>query len=324
MKKLFFLILLLGAFFGAQVVYFQNFAKSEKVLDFDQISNSIVSIESQPNNPNQRFGSGVIISSDGYIITAFHLLSGSLSSIKIDDQSYTANLIGFDEYADLAVLKVNGDNLRPIIFSAIDDLKVGDTVYAIGNPFNLGISVSKGILSATGRNFGNPYLDIIQTDAAINLGSSGGAIINEAGELIGLSTLIASGSGGSDGVGFALPSSRVLSIANEIIKYGDVSRAWIGDFSFRRSFFNLNGERVPAIYVFQNQLPLSSQPIDGGLIDGDIIVDIKGAQARWSTLRASVNSISPGEVLELIVIRDGEEKKLEIVTKERPNTPQAL
>ena len=111
MKKLFFLILLLGAFFGAQVVYFQNFAKSEKVLDFDQISNSIVSIESQPNNPNQRFGSGVIISSDGYIITAFHLLSGSLSSIKIDDQSYTANLIGFDEYADLAVLKVNGDNL---------------------------------------------------------------------------------------------------------------------------------------------------------------------------------------------------------------------
>ncbi len=231
MKKLFFLILLLGAFFGAQVVYFQNFVKSEKVLDFDQISNSIVSIESQPNNPNQRFGSGVIISSDGYIITAFHLLSGSLSSIKIDDQSYTANLIGFDEYADLAVLKVNGDNLRPIIFSAIDDLKVGDTVYAIGNPFNLGISVSKGILSATGRNFGNPYLDIIQTDAAINLGSSGGAIINEAGELIGLSTLIASGSGGSDGVGFALPSSRVLSIANEIIKYGDVSRAWIGDFN---------------------------------------------------------------------------------------------
>ena len=102
MKKLFFLILLLGAFFGAQVVYFQNFVKTEKVLDFDQITNSIVSIESQPNNPNQRFGSGVIISSDGYIITAFHLLSGSLSSIKIDDELYTANLIGFDEYADLA------------------------------------------------------------------------------------------------------------------------------------------------------------------------------------------------------------------------------
>ena len=324
MKKLFFLILLLGAFFGAQVVYFQNFVKTEKVLDFDQISNSIVSIESQPNNPNQRFGSGVIISSDGYIITAFHLLSGSLSSIKIDDESYTANLIGFDEYADLAVLKVNGDNLRPIIFSATDDLKIGDTVFAIGNPFNLGISVSKGILSATGRNFGNPYLDIIQTDAAINLGSSGGAIINEDGELIGLSTLIASGSGGSDGVGFALPASRVLSIANEIIKYGGVSRAWIGDFNFRRGSYNFNGERVPAIYVFSNQLPLSSQPIDGGLLDEDIIIAIKGSQARWPTLRASVNSISPGEILELTVIRNGDEKKLEIVTKERPNTPQAL
>ena len=86
----------------------------------------------------------------------------------------------------------------------------------------------------------------------------------------------------------------------------------------------MNGERVPAIYVFQNQLPLSSQPIDGGLLDGDIIIAIKGSQARWPTLRASVNSISPGEILELTVIRNGEEKKLEIITKERPNTPQAL
>ena len=144
-EKTVFSNIIVRCFFLALKWYIFKLAKSEKVLDFDQISNSIVSIESQPNNPNQRFGSGVIISSDGYIITAFHLLSGSLSSIKIDDQSYTANLIGFDEYADLAVLKVNGDALGPIIFSATDDLKIGDTVYAIGNPFNLGISVSKGI-----------------------------------------------------------------------------------------------------------------------------------------------------------------------------------
>lgn len=324
MKKLFFLILLLGVFFGAQIVYFQSVVKSDRNLDFDEISNSIVSIESQPSNPNQRFGSGVIISSDGYIITAFHLLSGSQSSIKIDEKVYTANLIGFDEYADLAVLKVTIEDARPIAFSSSDDLQIGDTVYALGNPYNLGISVSKGIISATGRNLGNPYLDIIQTDAAINLGSSGGAILNENGELVGLSTLIASTSGGSDGVGFALPSSRVLSIANEIIKYGFVSRAWIGDFIFRRSFYDLENERVPAIYVFESNMPLTQNSIDGGLINGDIIIDIKGSQALWSTLRASVNSISPGETLELTVIRDGKRKKLEIITKKRPNTPQAL
>tara|TARA_B100001939_G_scaffold345474_1_gene362102 strand:+ start:737 stop:1711 length:975 start_codon:yes stop_codon:yes gene_type:complete len=324
MKKLFFLILLLGVFFGAQIVYFQSVVKSDRNLDFDEISNSIVSIESQPSNPNQRFGSGVIISSDGYIITAFHLLSGSQSSIKIDEKVYTANLIGFDEYADLAVLKVTIEDARPIVFSSSDDLQIGDTVYALGNPYNLGISVSKGIISATGRNLGNPYLDIIQTDAAINLGSSGGAILNENGELVGLSTLIASTSGGSDGVGFALPSSRVLSIANEIIKYGFVSRAWIGDFIFRRSFYDLENERVPAIYVFESNMPLTQNSIDGGLINGDIIIDIKGSQALWSTLRASVNSISPGETLELTVIRDGKRKKLEIITKKRPNTPQAL
>lgn len=324
MKKLFFLILLLGVFFGAQIVYFQSVVKSDRNLDFDEISNSIVSIESQSSNPNQRFGSGVIISSDGYIITAFHLLSGSQSSIKIDEKVYTANLIGFDEYADLAVLKVTIEDARPIAFSSSDDLQIGDTVYALGNPYNLGISVSKGIISATGRNLGNPYLDIIQTDAAINLGSSGGAVLNENGELVGLSTLIASTSGGSDGVGFALPSSRVLSIANEIIKYGFVSRAWIGDFIFRRSFYDLENERVPAIYVFESNMPLTQNSIDGGLINGDIIIDIKGSQALWSTLRASVNSISPGETLELTVIRDGKRKKLEIITKKRPNTPQAL
>lgn len=324
MKKLFFLILLLGVFFGAQIVYFQSVVKSDRNLDFDEISNSIVSIESQPSNPNQRFGSGVIISSDGYIITAFHLLSGSQSSIKIDEKVYTANLIGFDEYADLAVLKVTIEDARPIAFSSSDDLQIGDTVYALGNPYNLGISVSKGIISATGRNLGNPYLDIIQTDAAINLGSSGGAILNENGELVGLSTLIASTSGGSDGVGFALPSNRVLSIANEIIKYGFVSRAWIGDFIFRRSFYDLENERVPAIYVFESNMPLTQNSIDGGLINGDIIIDIKGSQALWSTLRASVNSISPGETLELTVIRDGKREKLEIITKKRPNIPQAL
>ena len=168
MKNLFLLILFFGLFFGAQFVYFENRYYEEEKINFDNISSSIVTIESV-NNRGKSFGSGVIISEDGYIITAFHNLSGNLSTVKISEKSYLANLIGFDEYADLAVLKINEENLNHIEFSDQVNLEIGQTVYAIGNPYNIGISVSRGILSATGRNFGNPYLDIIQTDAAINL-----------------------------------------------------------------------------------------------------------------------------------------------------------
>ncbi len=320
MRNLFLLILFFGLFFGIQIVYFENSLNKNIQLDFEDVSKSIVSIESVPNTPQKKFGSGVIISSDGYIVTAFHILSGTLSSIKIDQEIYIANLIGFDEYADLAVLKINEENLRSIDFPDNFDSRIGQTVFAIGNPYNLGISVSKGILSGTGRNFGNPYLDVIQTDAAINQGSSGGAIINSDGQLIGLSTSIASISGGSDGVGFALPAERVISIANEIIKYGRVNRAWIGDFKFKRGYYNKNNERLPALYVFG----IDNSNINGGLKDGDIIIDIKGAEARWNILKASVNSILPGEMLELTVDRSGEIIKLEIMTRERPNIPQVL
>ena len=320
MRNLFLLILFFGLFFGGQIVYFEKTLNKNSQIDFEDISQSIVSIESVPNTPQKKFGSGVIISNDGYIVTAFHILSGTLSTVKIDEKTYIANLIGFDEYADLAVLKINEDNLRSIDFPDKFDLKIGETVFAIGNPYNLGISVSKGILSGTGRNFGNPYLDIIQTDAAINQGSSGGAIINSNGQLIGLSTSIASVSGGSDGVGFALPAERVIFIANEIIKYGQINRAWIGDFQFKRGYYNKDNERVPALYVFG----IDNSNIKGGLKDGDIIIDIKGSEARWNILKASVNSISPGDTLELTIDRSGEIILLGIVTRERPNIPQVL
>ena len=320
MRNLFLLILFFGLFFGGQIVYFEKTLNKNSEIDFEDISQSIVSIESVPNTPQKKFGSGVIISNDGYIVTAFHILSGTLSTVKIDEKTYIANLIGFDEYADLAVLKINEDNLRSIDFPDKFDLKIGETVFAIGNPYNLGISVSKGILSGTGRNFGNPYLDIIQTDAAINQGSSGGAIINSNGQLIGLSTSIASVSGGSDGVGFALPAERIIFIANEIIKYGQINRAWIGDFQFKRGYYNKDNERVPALYVFG----IDNSNIKGGLKDGDIIIDIKGSEARWNILKASVNSISPGDTLELTIDRSGEIILLGIVTRERPNIPQVL
>ena len=320
MRNLFLVILFFGLFFGIQILYFENSLKKNNQINFDEVSKSIVSIESVSNSPQMKFGSGVIISEDGYIITAFHILSGSISSVKIDENVYMANLIGFDEYADLAVLKINKGDLRPIEFPENFDFEVGQTVFAIGNPYNLGISVSKGILSGTGRNFGNPYLDIIQTDAAINQGSSGGAIVNADGELMGLSTSIASISGGSDGVGFALPAERVISIANEIIKYGEVNRAWIGDFKFKRGYYNLDNTKIPALFVFG----IDNSNIENGLKDGDIILEVKGVEARWNVLKASVNSILPGEILELKVDRNGEIIILEIITRERPNIPPVL
>ena len=322
MKNLFLLILFFGVFFGAQFVYLENRLQEEQEIDFDKVSASIVTIESV-NNRGKSFGSGVIISDDGYIITAFHVLSGNLSTVKISGKSYLANLIGFDEYADLAVLKINERDLEYIEFSDDAALQIGQTVYAVGNPYNLGTSVSRGILSATGRNFGNPYLDIIQTDAAINKGNSGGALVNDRGELIGLSTSIASTSGGSDGVGFALPSDKILSITNEIIKYGKVNRAWIGEFRFRKGFYTPldSASRIPALYAINLN---NNSEFEDGLRDGDIIIGIRNAEARWNILLASVNSISPGEVLELKVIRSDEELNLQLVTKERPNTPQAL
>jgi S1-C subfamily serine protease len=322
MKNLFLLILFIGVFFGAQFVYLENRLQEEQEINFDKVSASIVTIESV-NNRGKSFGSGVIISDDGYIITAFHVLSGNLSTVKISGKSYLANLIGFDEYADLAVLKINERDLEYIEFSDNAALQVGQTVYAVGNPYNLGTSVSRGILSATGRNFGNPYLDIIQTDAAINKGNSGGALVNDRGQLIGLSTSIASTSGGSDGVGFALPSDKILSITNEIIKYGKVNRAWIGEFRFRKGFYTASdsASRIPALYVIDLN---NNSEFEDGLKDGDIIIGIRNAEARWNILLASVNSISPSEVLELKVIRSDEELDLQLVTKERPNTPQAL
>ena len=142
-----------------------------------------------------------------------------------------ANLIGADENADIAVLKINSNSvLKPINVSNSDDLKIGDKVLAIGNPYGIGISVSSGIISATGRDYGNPYLELIQTDAAINPGNSGGALINENGNLIGINTKIFSRTGAYQGLGFAIPSNNIVQIASEIIQYGEIRSGWIGNF----------------------------------------------------------------------------------------------
>ena len=316
MKNLFLVILFFGLIIGSQIVFFNKNQSSGDELKFEELTESIVEIKSTNFRGQSNFGSGIIISDDGYIITASHLVNNAASITLVNQgNDFPAKLIGYDQFSDVAVLKSEMNDLRPIKFPNNLDASVGDKVYALGNPFNLGISVSSGILSATGRNFGNPYLDIFQTDASINRGNSGGALINEKGEFIGMNVSIASISGGSEGVGFALPSDKVISIAQEIIKYGSIKRAWIGDFRFRVISYKDNKNQIlPGLLVIGND-----KTINGGLEDGDIILKIKGASAVWGTFIASINSIKPGEEIELEVVRRNKLIDLKIVTVLKPD-----
>ena len=315
MKNLFLLLLFLGIFVGIQIALLKSDNEDEIKIDYEEIISSVVQIETTDFRGTKTFGSGVVVSEDGYIITAYHLLVNSQNiSVKFNGNSMIARVIGFDQFSDIAVVKIENKNLRPIDFPQPQKLDIGTRVYAIGNPYNVGISMSSGIISATNRHFGNPYLEIIQTDASINKGNSGGALVDEQGKFLGLNISIASLSGGSDGVGFALPAEKVISITEEIIKHGKVKKAWLGNFSFRDVIYrDQEGQQVRALQVIGNDLN-----IENGLRDKDIIISIKGSEPLWSTLRASINSLSPGDILELIVIRNNERINLNLKTVERP------
>tara|TARA_B100001057_G_scaffold78576_1_gene73712 strand:- start:27806 stop:28768 length:963 start_codon:yes stop_codon:yes gene_type:complete len=319
MRNLFLVLLFFGIFVGIQIALFQSDNDSEIEANFDEVISSVVQIESTDYRGGKTFGSGVIVSEDGYIITAYHLLINSQNLIvKSNEVEISTKIIGFDQFSDIAVVKVDLNNLRPIDLPEAKQLNIGKQVFAIGNPYNLGISVSSGIISATNRHFGNPYLEIIQTDASINKGNSGGALVDESGKFLGLNISIASISGGSEGVGFALPAEKVISIAEEIIKHGKVKKAWFGNFSFRNIIYKDSaGDQKRGLQVIGND-----QNIKNGLKNLDIIVSVKDSEPIWSTLRDVMNSLSPGDILELIVIRDGKVIPLSLVTIERPERIQ--
>ncbi|OQA32930.1 MAG: Periplasmic pH-dependent serine endoprotease DegQ precursor [Betaproteobacteria bacterium ADurb.Bin341] len=177
-------------------------------------------------------GSGVVVSGDGYILTNFHVIEAA-SEIEIalnDGRTLKANVVGSDPESDLAVLKINADKLPAVTFGQMDSLRVGDVVLAIGNPFGVGQTTTMGIVSALGRShLGiNTFENFIQTDAAINPGNSGGALIDTNGNLVGINTAIYSRSGGSQGIGFAIPVSSAKAIMEQIIQNGRVIRGWVG------------------------------------------------------------------------------------------------
>lgn len=269
-------------------------------------------------------GSGVIVSSQGYILTNNHVIQGAdeIRIILANGETPSAEVIGTDPDTDLAVLKINYTKLPAITIGQSDALRVGDVVLAIGNPFGVGQTVTMGIVSATGRNqLGiNTFENFIQTDAAINPGNSGGALINANGKLVGINTAIFSRSGGSQGIGFAIPASLARDVMQEIIEHGRVRRGWLGieaqdltpQLAESLGFDSTNGVLVAGI--------LSDGPADKAqLKPGDIVVTIDSKPVTNS--RDSLNqiaSVEPGTSIVLGLIRQGKKLDVKAMVSERP------
>jgi len=287
--------------------YFLYLDQNKLVSASEKSIPSVVTITTKNDkyniNNSGGIGSGVIFSKDGYIVTNFHILSGSNIEVSLNNgESYPATVIGIDKNADIAVLKIDiNKNLTPINFANSDELKIGDKVLAIGNPYDVGISVSSGIVSATGRDYGNPYLELIQTDAAINPGNSGGALINENGNLIGINSKIFSKTGGYQGIGFAIPSNLVVQIATQLIRHGDIQILWIGNFRVSKVKVQSNGALIDGLKIIQMEKlgPLYENNINVG----DIIIKVNEDNANWKNLRNSLRFATLGETIELKILK---------------------
>ncbi|GMR07920.1 MAG: Do family serine endopeptidase AlgW [Gammaproteobacteria bacterium] len=269
-------------------------------------------------------GSGVIMSTQGYVLTNNHVIDAA-DQIRVqlqDGRDTVARVVGIDPDTDLAVLKIDLDNLPSITLSAPDTLRVGDVVLAIGNPFGVGQTVTMGIISARGRSeLGiNTFENFIQTDAAINPGNSGGALISAHGELVGINTAIFSKSGGSQGIGFAIPNKLAKGVMQQIIENGRVIRGWLGVEAqnitpeLAESF---NMEKPAGVLIAGL---LRHGPADkAGLQAGDIIIKIgdKPAATAHDVLNAIANT-TPGTSVELTILRDGKTGVLSAIVGERP------
>jgi serine protease DegS/serine protease DegQ len=268
----------------------------------------------------QSLGSGVIVSTDGYVVTNNHVIQGA-EQIKIvlyDGRVTNARVIGTDAETDLAVLKIDANNLPSITIADKTPLNVGDVVLAIGNPFGLNRTVTMGIVSALGRQIPNlsTYEDFIQTDAAINQGNSGGALVNAYGELVGVNSDVYSPSGGNIGIGFAIPVGTAKAVLDQIATHGRVIRGWLG-----AEYADASSPSVPC--AEQNVCVVGIYK-DGpaalaGLHPGDILLTFGGeAIASQLDLRNREANIAPGTKVELSGQRDGVPFKLEATLQERP------
>ena len=272
-------------------------------------------------------GSGVIISPDGYIITNYHVIENSSEVIVTtnNNKEYEAEIIGFDEVTDIAVLKIDSNtNLDYIFFGDSDSTLIGEWVLAVGNPYNLNSTVTAGIVSSKSRDL-NEYdqknQSFIQTDAAVNFGNSGGALVNIQGELIGINTLIQSMTGGYVGYSFAVPSNTVRKIFEDIIEYGDVQKGLLGvrGVALKSSYSRqLNINETEGFYIDEIEDGFGAG--SAGLIKGDIIKSVDGFKInRFSDLSGYLSSKRPGDKVEVKYVRDGKLKTAIVTLKKSSN-----
>lgn len=276
----------------------------------------------QPNpTPREGLGSGFILSEDGYILTNNHVIDGAddVRVMLTNGTSYEAEVIGTDPQSDVALLKVDAEDLHAVTIGSSEDLKVGEWVLAIGSPFNFEYSVTAGIVSAKGRALGGSdrYVPFIQTDVAINPGNSGGPLFNLDGEVVGINSQIYTRSGGFMGVSFAIPIDIAINIADQLRENGEVQRGWLGVEMYPP--FNENLELAQSMGLERAEGALIARVFEGspaeqgGIRADDIILEFDGKPVRrYSDLPPLVGQVKPESTVEVVVLRNGERETLDV------------
>jgi serine protease DegS len=352
-------VIILGLIFGAAIAWFVSYSpleSSQQPISFadavDRAAPTVVNIYTtklpapqQPQNSNNPFfnlffdqqskriqqerelslGSGVLLHEDGFILTNYHVIKDAEEILVLlyDGRKTLARISGIDKETDLAVLKIDLANLQAIKIGDSNSMRIGDPVLAIGNPFGFGQTVTAGIISGKGR-YGlnlNTYEDFIQTDAAINVGSSGGALINYKGELIGISTAMYSQSGGSQGIGLAIPAEITRKVLNDIIRHGQVVRGWLG-----LEVAQINDAIAARLQLNQNSgIVITDTYHNGpaenaGLRAGDIITEINDQTINNGHKGLlEVANLSPGESIRVSIIRNNKPFTVQAVIGMRPD-----
>ncbi len=289
----------------------QNFVETSKLVT-DAVVN--ITVKSSYGYEPLSGGSGVIVSKDGYIITNHHVVDhgGKVEVTLANKHSYRATVVGKDPTTDLALLKISGKNLPTLRYANSDDVEVGQWVLAVGNPFNLTSTVTAGIVSAKGRNINilqglYAIESFIQTDAVVNPGNSGGALVNMRGELVGINSAIMSESGGYEGYSFAIPANLVKKIIRDLREYGEVKRAFLGI-----RILDVNEEiaadlRLPEVSgILVRRVDNGSSAQKAGLEMNDVIVAVNGNQTNTvPELQEQVARFRPGDAISVDIIRKG-------------------
>jgi Do/DeqQ family serine protease len=267
-------------------------------------------------------GSGVILTTDGYIVTNNHVIKDArkIQVTLYAKRAVPARLVGTDPATDIAVLKVDADNLPFLPFGNSDSLRLGEWVLAIGNPYNLNSTITAGIVSAKGRRMLSPdgrykIESFIQTDAAVNPGNSGGALVNTRGELVGINTAIASPTGSFSGYSFAVPTAIVQKVVEDIVQYGAVQRAMLGiamtdvtdAIAGKLKLKNLDGVLVAQVFA-------GSVAEKAGIKQGDVITSVNGVVLKsTSAMQEQMTRYRPDQQIEIVVVRDGQERVFNVV-----------